>query len=450
MRFAATSGVAPPGMAGYIAAARPPHACPMSEASAFGPFRSYKYVVLLASVLLFLVGMGAMFQLAVSLKPMADDFGWPRAVPSIAFSLQFLGSGLGGIVMGFWMDRAGAAKPVMLGALMMGTGAMLASRVGNEWELYLIYGVMLGLGGQATLYTPLMTNVMLWFADRRGMALGVVASGQSVAGVLWPPVFRYFNDSFGWRETFFWYGLFAFLTMTPLALVLRRRPEVAGLSGPATVPRPRRLEAPKPRPVQVLGRLNARQLQFCLQGAILGCCVAMSLPLGHIVAHTSDLGHPLARGAEMLSIILGASFFSRVFGGSMIVDRFGGLRALFVFSGLQAAGLGLFALVDGLLGLYLVSALFGLGYGGINMCYPSIIREYLPASEAGRRTGMVVLFGAFGMAIGGWVGGQMYDLTGGYTVAFLIGFAFNLANLAIVASLIHCSRSPRVASPLPA
>jgi MFS family permease len=421
----------------------------MSEYSSVGLFRSYKHVVLLASVLLFLVGMGGMFQLAVALKPMAEDFGWPRAVPSIAFSLQFLGSGVGGIAMGFWMDRAGAAWPAMLGALMMGSGAMLASYVSNEWHLYLIYGVMLGLFGQATLYTPLMTNVMLWFKDKRGMALGVVASGQSVAGVLWPPTFRYFNDEIGWRQTFFWYGLFALLTMAPLSLLLRRRPEVHGLQGPpgavpgAAVPaalsgRSRR------RGAAVLGRLSARQLQVCLQAAIVGCCVAMSMPLGHIVAHASDLGHPLARGAEMLSIILGASFFSRVFGGAMILDRIGGLKALGLFSAFQAAGLGLYALVDGLLGLYLVSALFGFGYGGINMCYPSIIREYLPVSEVGRRTGMVVLFGAIGMAIGGWTGGQVYDLTGGYGLAFGIGFAFNLANLGLVLCLVHFSRGPGV------
>jgi MFS family permease len=168
----------------------------------------------------------------------------------------------------------------------------------------------------------------------------------------------------------------------------------------------------------------------------------MSLPLGHIVAYASDLGHPLARGAEMLSLILAASFFSRVFGGGMIVDRFGGLRALFVFSALQALGLGLYALVESLLGLYLVSALFGFGYGGINMCYPSIIRQYLPAAEAGRRTGTVVLFGAIGMAIGGWLGGQMFDLTGGYAPAFVTGFAFNLGNLAVVCCLIRLSRGP--------
>ena len=331
---------------------------------------------------------------------------------------------------------------------MMGLGAMLAAYVEYEWQLFLIYGVMLGLLGQATLYTPLMTNVTLWFHDKRGMSLGIVASGQSVAGVLWPPVFRYFNDTIGWRETFFWYGLFALLSMAPLALVLRRRPGAPGLEGLTSVVATATVSAtPQRLPPPLLGRLSTRQLQGCLCAAIVGCCVAMSLPLGHIVAHTSDLGHSLARGAEMLSLILGASFFSRVFGGAMIVDRFGGLRALFVFSAFQAAGLGLYALVEGLLGLYLVSALFGFGYGGINMCYPSIIREYLPASEAGRRTGVVVLFGAIGMAIGGWLGGQVFDLTGGYAPAFLAGFAFNLGNLAVVSFLIRFSRGPGMLQP---
>lgn len=418
----------------------------MYALDAFGPLRSYKHLVLLASVLLFLIGMGGMFQLAVALKPMAESFQWPRTVPSIAFSLQFLGSGVGGIAMGHWMDRAGAGRPALLGAVMMGTGAMLASTVGAAWQLYVIYGVMLGLLGQATLYTPLMTNVMLWFQERRGMALGIVASGQSVAGVLWPPVFRYFNDTIGWRQTFFWYGLFALLTMTPLALVLQRRPGISDLNRPVRVVRPVSGDlAPRRQPV--LGRLSARQLQACLCAAIVGCCVAMSLPLGHIVAHASDLGHSLARGAEMLSLILAASFFSRVFGGAMIVDRFGGLKALFAFSAFQAAGLGLYALVDGLLALYAVSALFGFGYGGINMCYPSIIREYLPASEAGRRTGTVVLFGAIGMAIGGWLGGQIYDLSGGYILAFFIGFVFNLGNLAVVSCLIRLSRGPGMLRP---
>ena len=398
---------------------------------------TFRHVVLAASVLLFLVGMGGFFLLVVALKPLAADFGWPRSVPSLAFSLQFVGGGLGGILMGYWMDRAGAGRPALLGAVMLGVGTMLASRIESQWELYLIYGVMLGFLGQSTLFTPLMANVTLWFRDKRGMALGIVASGQSVAGVVWPPVFRYFNDTVGWRETFFWYGVLALVTMVPLSLVLRRRPAMPELEAPAGEPRPEAQAArAKPR-LAAFGGITPRRLQLSLMAAIVGCCVAMSLPLGHIVAHTSDLGFPLARGAEMLSLILGGSLLTRVFGGSMIIDRFGGLHSLLVFSSLQAVGLALYGLVDGLMGLYLVSFLFGLGYGGINLCYPSIIRDFLPASETGRRMGLVTLFGALGMAIGGWLGGFVFDLTGAYTLAFAIGVVFNLANLAIVLVLVH-------------
>ncbi len=400
----------------------------------------YRHLVLLASVLFYFFGMGGMFLLVVALKPLALDFGWNRSVPSLAFALQFIGSGIGGILMGYWTDRWGAGRPALLGAVMIGSGAIVAHYMRTEWELYLIYGVMLGFVGQSTLHTPLLANIMLWFTKRRGMAIGLVISGQSIAGMVWPPVFRHFNETQGWRETFFWYGILALLTMLPLSLILRRRPPIIGLEGPAGRPQPgpvaRRLRAS----AVVLGRLSANQLQFWLCVAIVGCCISMSMPLGHIVAHTSDLGFGLARGAEMLSVILAGSLASRLVGGFFILDRLGGIKTLLLFSGLQAAGMGLYAMIGDLAGLYLVSFLFGVGYGGINMCYPSIIREYLPASEVGRRMGVITLFGATGMAIGAWTGGYLFDFTGGYAQAFLLGFGFNLANMIIVLSLLYAGR----------
>ncbi len=414
--------------------------------------RNYPSVALAASLLIFFFGMGCMFLLVVALKPLAADFGWPRGIPSLAFSLQFIGSGVGGIVMGYWMDRRGALEPVMLGAFMIGGGAILNSWITSEWQLYMIYGVMLGLFGQSTLYTPLMTNAMLWFRHNRGMAIGVVASGQSLAGVVWPPVFRYFNDAVGWRETFFWYGLLALVTMAPLSLLLRRRPNLDEGALPTTKPMERRVSKGLGAsfPIPALGGMSSRALQISLGVAIVGCCVSMSLPIGHVVANTSDLGHSMARGAEMLSIILAGSFISRVFGGYLVVDRWGGLVSLLIFSGLQALGMAFYAMVDGLLALYLTSALFGLGYGGINMCYPVIIRQFLPANEVGRRTGMVVLFGALGMALGGWVGGVVFDAFGDYTLAFLFGLAFNIANLAIIACLYAMYRGGSRFEALPA
>ena len=160
----------------------------------------------------------------------------------------------------------------------------------------------------------------------------------------------------------------------------------------------------------------AIQTAVCL--AIVGCCVAMAMPVAHLVAHASDLGHATARAAEMLAIALFTSTVIRLVGGALVVDRFGGLVALLAFSGLQTAAMVFYAFVDGMLALYAVSALFGIGYGGISICYPVLVREHLPPAEAGRRLGVILLFGTLAMALGGWLAGHIFDSSGSYTPAF--------------------------------
>ena len=400
----------------------------------------YRVVVVLASTYLILAANGGMFLLVVALKPIAQEFGWPRTVPSLAYSFQFIGSGVGGIVMGYWFDRSGVGPVALLGTVMIGSGAILGGMITADWQLYVIYGVMIGFLGQATMFGPLIVNVMRWFAHRRGFAVGLVVAGQSIAGVIWPPVFRHFNETVGWRETFVWFGVFALLTSVPLTILLWRRPPGAV---PARAGGVARATTPAAAPGFTELGLPTWMLQATLCLAIVGCCVAMSMPLAHLVSHTSDLGHTTARAAEMLAVAMAATLVVRLVAGTLLVDRYGGLAALLVFSGTQAAALALYAVVDGLSALYLVSALFGLGYGGINLCYPVIVQRYLPPAETGRRLGIVILFGALGMALGGWLAGYIFDLTGSYKPAFLIGAAFNIANLAIVWTLIHRTRRPR-------
>ena len=416
----------------------PPHTHP----SIAPPFR---YVVLLVSIYLVLSANGAMFVLVVGLKQIALDFGWPRSVPSLAYSFLFLGTGVGGIVMGYWFDRSGPGPVTGLGMTMIGAGAVLAGMVTAQWQLYVIYGLMMGLLGHAAVVGPLAVNAMRWFEHRRGFAVGVLAAGQGLAGTVWPPIFRYFNESSGWRTTFLWFGVFVLLSALPLTAFLWRR-----LSGrvvhPAPGERDRRSTAP-PAAARGLGLSNAR-LQAALCLAMLSCCVPMSIPLGHLVAHASDLGHPTVRAAEMLAVALFAATVVRLAGGTLVVDRFGGLAALLVFSGLQMAALLLFTVVEARLALYLASVLFGMGYGGIAMCYPVIVREHLPAAESGRRLGMVLLFGAVGMALGGGLGGYIHDLTGSYSPAFLVGVAFNVLNLGVVCALVARRRRPGDAPPL--
>lgn len=387
-------------------------------------------MVLVASFLTMLVGTGSIHLVVVALKPITAEFDWPRAVPSTAFALQYFGGGIGGILMGIWLDRWGMGGPALLGAIMIGLGAMLTAQIDAQWQLYLIYGVMMGLFGRGTLNAPHMANIARWFDRHRSTAVGIVFSGQALGGALWPPVFERYIGLVGWRETAFWYGVSAFIVMLVCAIPLFRRPPDAteaekptGSAEPAT-----------PQPFRV------KSLQFSLSTAIVGCCISMSMPLAHIVAWVSDLGYSSARGAEMLSVILLSAAVSSFAGVGPFAQRYGGLRTLFAFSLLQALMLALLAVVDNLIALYIVSALFGFGYGGILPSYPVIVREFMPAAESGRRTGVVLLFAGVGMAIGAWFGGVVFDVVGSYAPAFLFGAAFNVLNLTIIGILAYRAR----------
>ena len=379
--------------------------------------------VLVASLLFILIGSGSIYFIVVALKAIAAEFAWPRAFPSIAYALQYLGAGAGGIFMGWCFDRRGLEIPAFVGGSMIGLGALLTSFVTNQWQLFFIYGVMLGFFGRSALFGPLTANITHWFEHNRSFAVGVVGSGQGLAGMIWPPVFQHGIMIFGWRQTALIYGVFTLLTMVPLAFILRWK--APNFLSPGAVG------------LDFRGDVRfARRIQIALSIASIGCCVAMALPLAHVVSHVNDMGFELARGAEVLSVALGCSVISSLFGVSYLGRRYGGLKALFVFSAVQATLVGTLAFIDSLPGFYLAAALFGLGYGGILPCYPLIVRELLPSAEVGRRTGLILLCAGMGMALGSWLGGYFFDLTGSYRNAFLIGVVFNVANLGIIFSLI--------------
>ena len=412
--------------------------------------RALGVAVLVVSTYLVMAANGGMFLLVVSLKQMAGDFDWPRTVPSLAYAFFFAGAGVGGIAMGWWFDRSGAGPVTLLGLAMIGTGAVLAGSIDSRWQLYLVYGVMIGLLGYASIYGPLCINVMRWFEHRRGFAVGVVTAGEGIGGTIWPPVFRYFNETVGWRDTYLWFGVFVLVTALPLSLVLWRTmpARTAGSRDEGGRVVDSHAVAPTIRRRAIRLSAFATQTAICL--AIVGCCASMAMPVAHLVAHASDLGHATARAAEMLAVALFVSTVVRFVVGALVVDRFGGLVALLAFSGLQTAALLLYAMVDGMLALYTVSVLFGLGYGGINICYPVLVREHLPPAEAGRRLGVILLFGTLGMALGGWLAGYLFDSTGSYTSAFLVGAAFNVTNLVIVLGLIGRTRAGDDTSTRPA
>lgn len=395
----------------------------------------YRYLVLIASLLMLMIGSGGGFMLVVALKHIAQDFSWPRSIPSLGYSLQYFGGGIGGILLGHAMDRFGMALPAHLAAVMVGAGALLMSGIEHPWQLFLIYGFMFGFMGHGALYSPLTGNILRWFDRQRGMALGVVTAGQTLSGTVWPPVAWYFIERHGWRDTYLFFGCFALATMLPLSLIFRRKPPVpaAAVAAPAA---PRTEKRPPLAPAL---------LQATLCAGIFLCCVAMSLPLAHVVSHTNDLGHPMTRAAEMLAVMLLASTIGRLFVLGPVTARLGGIKSLLLFSTAQASTLALYLVVEDLALLYLLSAAFGLGYSGVIPCYSVIIREYLPLREVGRRTGMLILFGGLGMASGGWLGGFVFDMVQGYPLAFTIGLGFNVANILVVLALWRRMRGQAVA-----
>ena len=382
-----------------------------------------------------MVTVGGMFLIIVALTEIAQEFGWPRAVPSLALSLQFVGSGIGGILMGYVLDRMGMGVPALVGLVMVGSGAILVSGIDAEWQLYLIYGFMFGLSGPSSTVTPAMMNITRWYEHRRGMAVGIVASGQGLAGIIWPPVFSRVMEAVGWRDMFFLYGVFALIALPPLWYVLRKKPPAKSTHDPGRT-RLASAQVSEQFGQNFGSQLSPNAIQVILCCAILGCCVAMGLPLGHLIAHVKDLGYSITHAAMTLSVMQIFGFTSSAVIVGYCADRYGGTIALFLFAAVQALALALLTATQDLWLLYLISALFGIGYGGIFPAYAVIIREHLPASQARRRAGIVFLFGALAMGLGGWLGGFLYDQTGSYTMPFLIGVGFNVVNLVIVGALI--------------
>ncbi len=390
----------------------------------------YAWVRLMVSLLLMTIGGAGMYAVTVVLPTVQVDFGVDRAAASLPYTLTMIGFGFGGILMGRLADRFGVMAPLMLGAVGLGTGFVSAGLAGSLWHFSLAQGLLLGLLGTSATFAPLVADTSLWFTRRRGIALGICMSGNYVAGAVWPPVIQHFVESSGWRATYIGIGVFCILSMLPLALVYRRRPPTVSplptAAGPAPV-------APL-QSVRPLG-LSPAMLQGLLSVAGVACCVAMSMPQVHIVAYCGDLGFGAARGAQMLSVMLGMGIVSRLVSG-WIADHIGGLRTLLLGSVLQGVALFMFLWTDGVGSLFLVSAMFGLFQGGIVPSYALIVREYFTPKEAGARVGTVLMATLFGMALGGWMSGEIFDLTGSYRAAFVNGIAWNALNIGIVLFLL--------------
>jgi MFS family permease len=396
----------------------------------------YAWARLAASLALMTIGGAGMYIVTVALPPVQAEFGVARSDASLPYTLTMIGFGLGGILMGRLADRFGIILPVLIGIFCLGGGFIVASYAGSLWQFALAQGLLIGFLGCSATFAPLVADTSLWFTRRRGIAVAICASGNYLGGTVWPPVVQYFFDGWGWRQTYLGVGVFCIAAMLPLTFMFRRKPPALAVPSAGGVP-----GGSAPHSL----RLPASLLLGLLCTAGVACCVAMSMPQVHIVAYCGDLGFAAARGAEMLSLMLGFGIVSRLVFG-WISDRVGGLRTLLLGSTLQGVALALFLPAEGLSSLYVASALFGLFQGGIVPSYAIIVREYFAPRVAGTTVSIVLTATLFGMALGGWMSGVIFDWTGSYRAAFLNGIAWNLLNMAIAGWLLWRSRK-RLYSP---
>jgi MFS family permease len=396
----------------------------------------YAWFRLGVSVLLCTIGGVAMWSVVVALPAVQAEFGVARGSASLPYTLTMIGTATGNIVVGRLVDRIGIVWPLRVAAVMLCLGYVAASLSQNLPEFALASGLLMALFGSSVTFGPLMADVSRWFIRRRGVAVSICAAGSYLSGTIWPPVVQHFIAEIGWRQTHAWIGGFCLLTILPLSWFLRRTPVASTVPGRAGAAR-------------VFGgtipglSLGSVQTLLCVAGVC--CCVAMAMPQVHLVAYCSDLGYGPAHGAQMLSVMLIFGIVSRV-GSGFIADRIGGLRTLLLGSVAQMTALLMYLGFDGLFSLYAVSALFGLFQGGIVPAYALIVREYFPAREAGARIGVVITATMTGMALGGWMSGAIFDLTGSYQAAFLNGIGFNVVNAVIAVLLLTRASGRRLAT----
>jgi MFS family permease len=396
------------------------------ESVLFVPDSRQAWMRLAVAVLIASVGAVGMWSVVVVMPVVQAEFAATRGAVSLAATMIFFGFGLGSVITGKITDRLGIVAAMGISIAFLAGSYVLAALSTALWQ-FIIISFLMGLGTSAT-FAPLMAEASHWFERYRGLAVTIVASGNYIGGTIWPPLVNWGTQTYGWRATHFAIAIVCAALMTILLLVLRQIMGGSAAHDHANAPPPR---------VDLNLSTNTLTVLLCI--ASISCCVAMSMPQVHIVSYCGDLGYGVARGAEMLSLMMGFGIISRI-GSGFLADRFGGMVTLMIGSVAQAFALFFYLFFTSLPSLYLISAMFGLFQGGIVPSYAIIVRETMPANEAATRVGMVIFASVVGMSFGGWMSGVIFDLTGSYAAAFANGFAWNLLNIAIVLMLLMRGR----------
>lgn len=373
------------------------------------------------------LGAGTLVSIAAFLVPISESFAWSRGHTALGYMVGSIAMGAGGIVMGYLADRWSTRRVVLLGALGLGGALLLLGRLGSLWEFYAFYCLLGGLGS-AALDVPLMTNVGNWFSRNKGLAVGIATAGRSLGQGGVPYLAGALIAAYGWREAYTVLGLAALVLLLPLALLIRQPPAPpTPLAGT-----PAAEAGAGARPLVLVAWLSA---------LVVFCCALMATPMVHLVAVAQEQGLTAQQAANVLLLIYLAGFVGRIAFGKL-ADRIGALRSYLVASAAQTALVFAFVQVSGVAAYYGLAVLFGLGFSGVMTTVIVTVREMAPAARRGLAMGVVLFFAWIGMGLGGWQAGFLYDLTGGYTVAFAAAALTGVVNLAgLVGLVLHVRRA---------
>lgn len=389
----------------------------------------YSWFRLGITLLIATVGNVGMWAIIVIMPAVQAEFAIDRAGASFPYTMTMVGFALGNFLIGRAVDRFGITVALSGSALCIAAGYSLAA-ISPTVQTLAIVQILIGFG-TASSFGPLIADISHWFQRKRGIAVAIAASGNYLSGAIWPMLLGGLLTGTSWRVVYFALAAITLATVIPLSLMLRRKvPEEPDLPTATARIQPKAIN------------FTPGQLQWLLALAGVGCCVAMSMPQVHIVSFCVDLGYGPAVGTQMLSLMLMGGVVSRLISG-LVADRLGGVKTLLIGSSLQCLALFLYLPAGDMVSLYIVSLVFGLSQGGIVPSYALIVREYLPAKEAGARVGFVIMATIFGMALGGWMSGWIYDVTGSYQMAFLNGIGWNFLNIGIMVLILMRGRRRR-------
>lgn len=372
----------------------------------------------ICSVIGLFINIG-IWSVVVVLPEIEREFNSSRASSALPYTFTLAGFAIGNFVIGSIVDRIGIAKATIYASLLVSSNFLLCS-LSDSLLIITSSHFFLGLG-TAVGFGPLIADITHWFVKRRGIAVAIIASGNYLSGVVWSPLIGIMLSSFTWRDIYLSIAIVLPTVVIPFAFLLLNK----------TTKIKSDTENDFYANNTKLVKISGGRLQFLLGMAGIGCCIAMAMPQVHIVAYCVGLGFGATIGASMLSVMLASGIISRIMFG-LCADRIGSLNTLILSSALQMISLIFFIPFDGMISLFVVSAIFGLSQGGIVPSYALVVRHFLPAREAGQRIGIVLMLTIFGMAIGGWMSGFIFDQTGSYKMAFLNGILWNIFNLGIL------------------